>query len=88
MSELKWVLCSERLPEVIYDRLGNWSSREVILLMNDEEFICVCNGHFNPVGVFEVYEEDGIVCVGRPVEDVKAWMPLPDVTSSDSEGEA
>lgn len=76
--EQKWIPCSERLPEVYYDYLGNHSSEEVILLMNDEEYIKISNGHFNPVGVFEVYEKDGPAFVGKPVRDVIAWMPLPE----------
>jgi hypothetical protein len=63
---------------VEYDALGNWCSEEVILLMNNEEFTRVCNGHFNPIGVFEVYESNGPAFVGKPVKDVFAWMPLPE----------
>ena len=75
--EHRWIPCSERLPVVEYDALGNWCSEEVILLMN-EEFTRVCNGHFNPIGVFEVYESNGPAFVGIPVKDVFAWMPLPE----------
>ena len=45
--------------------------------MKDED-TTVCTGHFNPVGVFEEIEEDGPAFVGRPVEDVIAWLPLPE----------
>lgn len=75
MSE--WILCSEKLPAVEYDCFGNWSSEEVICLVNNEDFFYVCNGNFNPVGVFEGYDEDGIFSIGNPVQDVIAWIPFP-----------
>lgn len=85
--EQQWIPCSERLPEVSYDHLGNWFSPEVILLMNDEEYIQVCNGHFNPIGVFEVLEDDGPAIIGRPVEHISAWMPLPEPARLENENE-
>lgn len=73
-----WILCKDRLPDVSYDYLGNWSSSEVLLLMNDQEFLTICNGHYNPVGMFEVEESDGPAGIGAPVTHVVAWMPIPE----------
>lgn len=81
----EWVPVTERLPEVSYDILGNWCSEEVILLMNDEEFTDIRNGHFNPIGVFEVNEHDGPAIVGQPGRDVIAWMPLPEPWRGDND---
>lgn len=78
-----WIPCEERMPAINYDHDGNWVSEEVILLMNDDEFVNICNGHFNPAGVFETYEKDGPAYIGLPVRDVKAWMPLPDPWEGD-----
>ena len=72
-----WISCSERLPEVTYDELGNWYSDVVILRMNDEEFYKVECGNYNPCGVFEGDDSDGIYFIGKPIKDVKAWMPFP-----------
>lgn len=77
----KWIPCSERLPEVSYDALGNWSS-PTVLLWNDEwgEEI----GHFNPIGVFETSGSDWGMFLGRPCKEILAWQPLPEPYGGDT----
>lgn len=80
--ETKWIPCSERLPEVSYDTLGNWSSDSVLLVFKDGHHDI---GYFNPCGVFEVYDMDcgcpvavGTVRKADEAWQVIAWMPLPE----------
>lgn len=74
--EPKWILCSERLPAVEYDILGNCSSKTVLLWHIERGYDV---GYFNPVGVFETLDSDFCpVYVGKPGKDVIAWMPLPE----------
>ena len=74
-----WIPCSERLPVVTYDYLGNWKSEGVLLYFADGHYDI---GHFNPVGVFETFDGEGdAVYAGSPRpedEEVIAWMPLPE----------
>ena len=76
-----WIPCSERLPEVSYDALGNWSSDSALLFFKDGHYDI---GYFNPCGVFEIYDigNECSVAVGtvRKADEawqIVAWMPLP-----------
>ena len=79
--EPQWIPCSERLPDVSYDTLGNWSSEYVLLFYKDGHYDI---GHFNPNGIFEGVDVDGYaLTVGTAQEafeevQVIAWMPLPE----------
>ena len=87
----QWIPCSERLPSVNYDALGNWYSPEVILLVRNKANleVEVCNGHFNPTGMFEAYDEDANpLAVGSPCDQVLAWMPMPEWDDDTEEANA
>lgn len=71
----EWTLCSEGLPPVYYDTLGNWSSETVLVFTDWGEYDIA---HYNPDGMFEKLDnESDPIFIGKPGEDIVAWMPLP-----------
>ena len=72
----KWTPCSEGLPPVYYDMDGNWTSEFVLVFTDCGNYDI---GQYNPVGVFQKNEDDGLVWVGKPGKGgIIAWMPLPE----------
>lgn len=75
-SKYEWIPCTERMPEIKIDYLGNCVSPKVLLLLNSEYFKA-CVGYLNPLGIFETYQDGCPEFVGRPNEEVIAWFPFP-----------
>ena len=79
-SEPRWIPVTERLPLVTYDEHGNHSSEPVILCMESGEIEI---GFFNPAGMFESADDDGLSVIGSihagtvDYMHVVAWMPFP-----------
>ena len=76
---IKWIPLHEALPPIHFNESGELISEEVILLIDDEEWLDITNGYLN-VGakVFERNTEAGVDYVAS-LGEVKAWIPIPEL---------
>lgn len=79
----RWIPCSERMPEIRYDKYGNMSSDSVIIWCEQDseggKYEWYDIGFFRPAtGCFETISEEGYFLTICHISNVKAWMPLPE----------
>lgn len=76
--EMRWIPCSERLPELHKDEFEDDMLRvsDAVLLSDAGRVHTGCCVRFDNELRWET--EDGLAC-----EDVTAWMPLPEVYKED-----
>lgn len=75
MRNNKWISVNEDMPQVKYDRLGNYSSKYVLIQLKEGGYQI---GYLNPHCMTFEYSTDMGPCTVCSVEDVVAWMPLPE----------
>lgn len=82
-QQTSWIPCSERMPEIRYDKYGNVSSDSVIIWCEqdseDGKYEWYDIGFFQPAtGCFQTISEEGYFLTICHISKVKAWMPLPE----------
>lgn len=79
----RWIPCSERMPEIRYDKCGNVSSDLVIIWCEQDSEGGIYEwydiGFFQPATeCFQTISEEGYFLTICHISKVKAWMPLPE----------